>query len=205
MSCTYNLRPADPFYQGLVNRVTAKLNMPRIEVFEADTANACATLFKRSLHDNRKPIITYNPVFMQEVYEHNPWAAYFIMIHEVAHHYNRDLHGRFLSALHGIDHRSHQKELNADYVAGWMLYCEGASLNDTLSLAGVIDLVRSNSHPGEAQRKAAMKKGWSDADCRYVPAPKIVRKPKVAIGEIFVGAAAVALIFAGINALAGNK
>ena len=112
-NCTYNLRRGNQQYQAIVDRITDRLNMSHIEVFEADTQNACATLFKNGGNDSGKPIISYNPSFIQHVQAANPWAMYFIFAHEVAHHYNHDLHGAFLSNLYGFDRRSHKNELNA--------------------------------------------------------------------------------------------
>ena len=47
MNCTYNLRPANPRYQNLVNRIVLRVGLKySIQVYASDTPNACATLFK---------------------------------------------------------------------------------------------------------------------------------------------------------------
>lgn len=202
-NCTYNLRQANPYYQSVVNSITSKLNMNPIQVYAADTANACATLFK-----NGEPIITYNPQFIMDVQNHSLWAMYFVFAHEVAHHYNEDLYGHFLNRLNGINPQSHRKELNADYFAGWVLRCEGASLYDARSLYEAMDMQESYTHPGAYQRKVAMENGWREANCQISPPKKVVSQPQTQspdLADVFLGIGILALLGIGVAALGGRK
>lgn len=208
MSNTLKLSPAQPQYQYLVDRITNKLNMNHIEVYEANVENAAATLYKKNVEDYDKPIIVYNPEFMNDVHNFSPWAMYFVFAHEVAHHYNNDLYGAFLSNLSGVDRRSHRKELNADYIAGWVLRCEGATYYDASALYDAVVMTESDTHPGECKRRQAMARGWNDANCKITP-PKRVEKPvpqqSSGVGEVLVGVGIFALLFAGISAVANRK
>lgn len=162
-SCTYNLRKGAPYYQNLVNKIKSMLSMNHpIEVFEASTDNACATLYKKAFWESEKPIITYNPNFISQLYRVSPWAVIAVFAHEVAHHYNGDLHGKFLAKNAGnlINYKSHRQELNADYIAGWVLSCEGASLNQTTSLYHLIAMRDTYTHPATHKRINAATEGW---------------------------------------------
>lgn len=206
-SCTYNLRSANPFYQAVVDRITDRLQMNRIEVYEADTDNACATLYKNSGSDTGKPIITYNPEFIRHIHNYSVWAMYSVFAHEVAHHYNHDLYGAFLNQFYGTDMKSHRQELNADYIAGWMLSCEGASLKDAMDLYNAMEMPETPSHPAKSKRIQAMKEGWSDANCRINPTPRIenhIQTQSSGLAETLIGIGALILFGAGIAALAGG-
>lgn len=202
-SCTYNLRPANPYYQNMVDKITAKLNMPPIEVYQADTANACATMYKSEI--GQKPIITYNASFINRLQNLNIWAVYFVFAHEVAHHYNKDLHGQFLSRLRGYNKVSHRKELNADYFAGWVLRCEGARYSDASSFYDALPLHHSDSHPAGYLRKQAMTKGWNDANCKYAPPKRVVQVQQTDWGSLFVALGLVVVAGVGITALSKSK
>lgn len=165
-TCTYNLRKGSPYYQNMVNRFKAMLGMHHsIEVFEADVDNACATLYKKCSVEPQKPIITYNPRFIAHLNSVSPWAVHAVFAHEVAHHYNGDLHGAYLSGLIGnkINRASHSQELDADYVAGWILACEGAPLNQTTLLYHLIAMPDTYTHPATHKRIQSATQGWHNA------------------------------------------
>lgn len=168
-SCTYNLRKGAVYYQNMVNRYKTMLNMHHpIEVFEADTDNACATLYKRCSSEPQKPIITYNPRFIAHLHSVSPWAVNAVFAHEVAHHYNGDLNGAYLQRLVGnrINHKSHRQELDADFVAGWILAFEGAPLSQTTLLYHLIAMPDTYTHPATHKRIEAARKGWLEAKLR---------------------------------------
>lgn len=197
--CTYNLRPADPRYQRLVNNITDELKMHRIEVYESDTDNACATLYTG--HGYETPVITYNEEFLDEVWEQGEWAVVGLFVHEVGHHYNLDLRNPSVSSQH-----SHRKELNADRLVGYMLRCEGATLAQAKSLYPILSKNASWSHPGHVVRMSEVEEGWRQADCRYVPQKRVARpKPVPASNsdglEALLAVAAVGLIGIGIAAI----
>jgi hypothetical protein len=166
MSCTYNLRKGSLFYQNMVTRYKNMLSMKHyIEVFEADTDNACATLHKKCSIEPYKPVITYNPRFISKLNSISPWAARAVFAHEVAHHYNGDLYGAYQAGygMNYINYKSHRQELDADYVAGWILAWEGAPLDQTTLLYYIIDMPATNSHPATPQRVQSATRGWRDA------------------------------------------
>lgn len=165
-SCTYNLRPGAQYYQNMVNRFKNMLNMHYpIQVFEADTDNACATLYLDCSVERWKPIITYNPRFIARLNSISPWAVHAVFAHEVAHHYNGDLHGKYQAGLAGnrINYKSHRQELDADYVAGFILACEGAPLNQTTLLYHLIAMPDTYTHPATHKRINSASRGWYDA------------------------------------------
>ena len=201
-----NLYAAQPFYQNAVNRMTQVLRMNQIEVYEGAVANAAATHTKKSLIDFGRPIIVYNPNFMAKMLRENKWAVYFVLAHEVSHHYNGDLHGNFMFTHKRVDERAHRQELNADYMAAWILRCEGASLAQTLAFYNAIDDYESYTHPSASERRQMAMKGWTEANCRFKPAPKVTPKVKEpSFGEVLLGVSAVALAGAALGALLSGK
>jgi hypothetical protein len=175
----YNLSKANPFYQRVVDRITRKLEMNRIKVYRANVPNALATLFQSGSSDQGRPIIAYNPSFIKEVRHHSVWSMYFVFAHEVAHHYNQDLYGAFIGNGYNINWQSHRQEINADYFAGWVLRCEGASLKDSLEVYDIVEFEESYTHPSEFVRRQALINGWRDANCRMAPPKRIIRRKQI--------------------------
>lgn len=206
-SCTYRLRPSAPQYQNLVNRIVKMVGLDySIDVFASDTDNACATLFKRNSDDSGKPIIAYNPLFIESIKRSSPWAVYAVFAHEVAHHYNKDLYGDYVAGLFGIpiDKKSHRQELNADRFAGWVLRYEGASLSNAMEMYQVIPFEKSYTHPSMELRMQAMKAGWIEANNKLIARQQlgnVKRNQANDVGNALLGIAALALIAGGINAL----
>lgn len=197
-SCTYNLRQGHPYYQNLVNRITKMLDLPyTITVYESDTPNACATLYKRCSVEPQKPVIAYNPLFIENIRRKSHWAVIAVFAHEVAHHYNEDLFGKYSANLLGdrYDKRSHQQELNADKVAGWVLHKEGATIDEALQMYNVVTFRESYTHPSGLKRKRAMIDGWAAAN-KSVP-KKLEYKPNFdALGHTLVAVTAIGILIA---------
>jgi hypothetical protein len=70
----------------------------------------------------------------------------------VAHHLNGDTRAR--------EERSRQQEIRADRFAGRVLARLGASLEETTAVLVAVSKVRTATHPGREQRRAAMVNGW---------------------------------------------
>lgn len=205
-SCTYNLRKSDPKYQYLVNRITKMAGMTHsISVYAADTNNACATLYKRCDNEPQKPIITYNPRFINNIRYYSDWAVIAVFAHEVAHHYNKDLYGEYIAKLYGfgfsadINTKFHKQELNADRFAGWVLRNEGASLNEALELAHFLDENDTYTHPGVAKRILAIEQGWNEANNQLKP-----KDPVFDWSNFFLAIGVVTLVGAGLSSLNKN-
>ncbi|WP_313928931.1 TPM domain-containing protein [Pseudoxanthomonas sp.] len=149
--------------RDMIEQVMTFTGLPQnFQVTEADVPNAAAAI----LLDQKKipqRVIAFNPDFIELVRREtggNPWAAVSIMAHEVGHHL----------AGHTIQPGGSQPpiELEADKFSGFVLYKMGASRQDTLKAIQTLvpESVRHDStHPGRAQRVAAVSDGW-DSACR---------------------------------------
>jgi hypothetical protein len=171
--CTINLRKGDPIYQQWVNAITQKANFKPLQVFAADTANACAT--RTGL--NSQQIITYNPYFFSQLSE---IAIFAVLAHEVGHHYNRDIgHNTFTGKLNGFSD-SHKRELRADYFAGWMTKLFVAQpLSTVINEYAMVGFSESYSHPSAENRIKAFQIGWSEASVKIVPPVQVTKKPNL--------------------------
>jgi hypothetical protein len=103
--------------------------------------------------------ILFNPDFVNQVNRvtQNKWASIFILAHEVGHH----LEGHTL-----LDISSRPDiELEADQFAGFVLCKMGATLKQAqLAMYYIANVDASKTHPGRADRLAAIEKGWNNAD-----------------------------------------
>ncbi|HET9826479.1 MAG TPA: hypothetical protein VFP87_14165 [Chitinophagaceae bacterium] len=108
---------------------------------------------------HRERYILYNPGFINQVNEatRNKWASIFILAHEVGHH----LEGHTL-----LDISSRPDiELEADEFAGFALCKMGATLQQAqLAMYYISTAAPSKTHPGRADRLAAIEKGWDKAE-----------------------------------------
>ena len=105
--------------------------------------------------------ILYNPEFVNNVnaVARDKWASIFILAHEVGHH----LEGHTLA-----DVKSRPDiELQADQFAGFALCKMGATLEQVqLAMHFIAEVEASKTHPGRADRLAAIEKGWDKAEAQ---------------------------------------
>ena len=105
--------------------------------------------------------ILYNPEFVNNVnaIARDKWASIFILAHEVGHH----LEGHTLADLKSRP----EIELQADQFAGFALCKMGATLEQAqLAMRFIADVEASKTHPGRADRLAAIEKGWDKAEAQ---------------------------------------
>jgi len=82
-------------------------------------------------------------------------STYGTLAHEIAHHAGSHLFVR--------NQTSHERELQADYLAGFALGRIGATLKESLSTNRDLSEGGSASHPPKANRDQAVTDGWLDA------------------------------------------
>ncbi|MEZ4828314.1 MAG: hypothetical protein R3C61_18795 [Bacteroidia bacterium] len=151
-NCTSNLSPPTDYAQNQVNQICQILNLPLIRTYRSDTGNACATVYYN------RPIISYNSGFLEYLKSYNLWAPVSVLAHEVGHHYNRDV------LWYGNFKHPWTKELQADFVSGYVMYKLGASLSDAQSAQRVsFDWMGSTSHPDSPRRLDALTAGYHHA------------------------------------------
>lgn len=119
-----------------------------------DVSNAMATVAA----DGR--YIIYDPSFFRRVRRkssNSDYVFHAILAHEIGHH----LLGHTFNSVHGS---RTQRELEADYWSGFVLYKLGAKLAEAQS---VIKLeapdIAIGFYPGQEQRMKAIKNGWEKA------------------------------------------
>lgn len=122
------------------------------ELKEADVMNIQASIS----HHNRE--ILYNPSYITWINKltRDKWCTMALIAHEVGHHLNGHTIRKGGS--------SPAVELEADEFAGFILFKLGATLEDAQKVMNYIAGVNaSDTHPGRADRKEAIKKGWEKA------------------------------------------
>ena len=78
-----------------------------------------------------------------------------VLIHEVGHNFQGD--------LGGIARKSWDRELNADYLAGFVLAKLGSTKGEAISFTAMLNEHGSDSHPPRAMRIVAAEQGWAKA------------------------------------------
>ncbi|NHE58977.1 M48 family metalloprotease [Cyclobacterium plantarum] len=144
--------PASPYAKQVVLSICKTLGVPYIETVATDRGNAFAS------HSYGIPIIGYNEHFMGYLQLHNQCAPISVMAHEVGHHLNMDL------SWYGSFKHPWTRELQADFVSGYVLAKMGCSLYDAQSAFRVMFAwMGSASHPDTPRRMAAMQQGYQQA------------------------------------------
>jgi hypothetical protein len=108
--------------------------------------------------------ILYNPTFINNLDRaaNDRWASISVLAHEIGHHALNHTIGEG-----GNDSRT--RELAADEFSGLVMAKMGASLDQAqIAMKLISDPYGSASHPGEAQRLAAIAKGYYAASGRTV-------------------------------------
>lgn len=169
---SYQLSKAEPEIQGLVNRIAKMAGMDRkIEVFATTAPYACSTYFKEDTDQIQRPVLIYNPVFIEQITTSHSWAVVAVFAHEIAGFYNNNLYETF------IDHFSDKKfnykaakvEIRVDHFTGWVLWHEGARLKEAMDLYKLPRFKDGfSADPEKNERAKAMRTGWIKA---YYKAP----------------------------------
>ena len=156
-SCASNLTKATAFANRTVASICDVLGIRHIPVYQSSAGNACA------FDLDGRSYISYNPRFMEYLANHNEWAPIATMAHEVGHHYNQDAS----SLLRRMEH-SWTRELQADFISGYVMYKLGASLSDSQSAFYVLfTWFGSESHPDSPRRINAITQGYRTAALGY--------------------------------------
>jgi hypothetical protein len=114
--------------------------------------------------------IVYNPDFITRVNmaAKDKWPAIFILAHEIGHH----LEGH---TIRGTNSRP-AIELEADEFAGFAVCRMGATLEQAqMAMHIIANMEASKTHPGRADRLAAIEKGWNKASAQMKGAAIIER------------------------------
>ncbi|HEX8277782.1 MAG TPA: M48 family metalloprotease [Segetibacter sp.] len=114
--------------------------------------NAYATMIRN------KRYIIYDNDFLENLdgYAGTKWASISVLAHEMGHHYRN----------HIIDNSGSTppKEIEADYFSGYVMAKLGASKNEArAAMEKIASPNASSTHPGKADRLAAIANGWNYA------------------------------------------
>jgi uncharacterized protein (TIGR02145 family) len=146
--------------QGLQNRF--------IVVGCQSVSNWIATVDK-----DKRPVILFNPSFLQRVQKLHfsesdlpdigslDWSALTVLAHEIGHHLNNHITNPLPNAT------AHDKELEADRTAGFLLYLMGGQLEQGKLAFREASETGSYTHPPRAQRHEALARGYADAAKRF--------------------------------------
>ena len=142
--------------------------------YETDNAEA-------GICDNIRHIYV-NESFMSSFLDNwsNDWESLSILAHEIGHHAS----GHAISGGY-----SHKHELEADRYSGHLLFRMGATLSQAVSLFEKLPLEPSRTHPGRADRLAAVRSGWNTAKGNSLqqrpgsPSPAVSQR--ILSGEVF--------------------
>ena len=122
------------------------------EIRQANIENAAAVAY------GGKRYVLYNPNFINALDRRtgNQWASISVLAHEVGHH----LKGHTVSGQGS----NPANELEADEFSGYALRKMGASLADAQATMKLIASENASAtHPGKANRLAAIENGWESA------------------------------------------
>ncbi|MDO8316596.1 MAG: M48 family metalloprotease [Flavobacterium sp.] len=157
-SCDSGILPPSPLAQNVVFDICNTLSIPPIAIYESNVPDACAYGDKFG-----NKIISYNANFLNYLFNNNNWASISVLAHEVGHHYamHSTWYGTFLHPW--------SKELQADYVSGYVLYKLGCpSIDNALSAMKLMfTYVGTNSHPDSPKRMDALAQGYIRASKGY--------------------------------------
>lgn len=105
-------------------------------------------------------VIIYCKYEMQKAQRVNKWSPVAVIAHEIGHHYNKHI-GKYSDYDY---EKNWNKELQADFVAGFIMSKLNVSKDDTLSLWREIiyQAFDCKSHPNGERRIKATYKGWQE-------------------------------------------
>jgi len=111
---------------------------------------------------NGERLIVYDPDFIGKLSDatRTDWAAMSILAHEIGHH----LQGHTIKS----GGSEHEKELEADEFAGFVMYQLGATLKEAQSAISTLTTEYTTStHPARGQRLKAIERGYKNAKELY--------------------------------------
>lgn len=147
--CANGLTNPTKYASDIVSNICYNLNISYINTYAGNVGNACASNYQGA------PIITYNSQFMNYLASKNQWAPISVLAHEVGHHINSDI------SWYGNFKHPWTKELQADFVSGYVLFKMGASLENAKSAFYVMfSWMGSTTHPDTPRRMDALTQGY---------------------------------------------
>ena len=101
-------------------------------------------------YKNNQRTILFDKKYFNNLYKDNNWYAIFILAHEIGHHLNGHTIPKELYNYSEIQNR----ELEADYFAGYILYRLGASENDIIKIINTLPEpnTQNSTHPKNQKR-----------------------------------------------------
>jgi hypothetical protein len=123
---------------------------------ETDGGAMAATCYDTGWRQIRR-LVLYQPAFMAEIRQRSGsyWSLIGVLAHEIGHHAN----GHTLYRSWG-----HEKELEADRFAGFVMARMGATREQALSgIRSYGDPAAKATHPVREEREAAVEAGWRAA------------------------------------------
>lgn len=146
------LNEASPAALEIVSRILSYAGLPQsFDVYSANIYNAAALMVKG------KRVILYDPKLISDIEDitNHDWPAVSILAHEIGHH----LSGHTLATEYNRAY-----ELEADYFSGFILQKMGASLEEAQAVMSLLrDHPNMTDHPPQAERLAAIERGWQEA------------------------------------------
>lgn len=157
-SCASGMQNPTALAQNITANICNVLNIAPIPIYQSSVSDACAFA---DIYGNK--IITYNPNFLNYLYSNNQWAPISVIAHEVGHHYSGH------STWYGTFLHSWTRELQADFVSGYVLYKLGCpTAQDALSAMNVMFTYNgTSSHPDTPKRMDALVQGYVRASQGY--------------------------------------
>jgi hypothetical protein len=136
----------------IVEQILSYTGLPQsFDLYSANIYNAAA------LMANGKRVILYDPQLIadiENITDHD-WPAVSILAHEIGHH----LAGHTLAEVYNRAY-----ELEADYFSGFILQKMGATLTESQAVMNLLrDHANMTDHPPQAERLAAIERGWNEA------------------------------------------
>lgn len=150
------LRHPSPKAKAAIQDVLGFSGVPaNIEIYEGNVGNALAT------EEEGRKMIIYNENFLDEIDKKSGqyWQTIFIIAHEIGHLLSDHFRNKNLQL-------NHQKELDADKFAGYILYRLGAEKKQCtwiMNTSLLQDSKGSITHPAKNKRIASINDGYDSA------------------------------------------
>ena len=145
-----------PFAIEDVSKICRVLNINYINVYTTTPCSQPGYLNNATTTTDAygRTIIVYDPLWFEQIYVNLGRAANIsILAHEVGHAYNHDNYYNSKSQW--------DKELQADYISGWVMARLGYSLGDALMAIRTLSRGYDNTHPPTSYRIQAITNGWN--------------------------------------------